>query len=780
MLCKLSRPLALILVFLFLSAKPARAQQTDQTFGANGFVMTNYANPAPVGSPFETAVKAFYLPDGKILTVVYHIEGVKQTFYALQLLRYSQNGTLEATIASVGNFVPTDAAQQADGKIIVAGYRYGFTNPSAAKDWIIARFNADGSLDASFNSSGIVTRGFAGNEDTINSVALQTDGKIVVLGTSQNNSNGIVTVIGRFNSDGSIDASFGPYGAGFLDIYDSGTQSKKILVSGDGKILIFGTVAANQNQTADLILSRYHNNGTIDPSFGNQGAKIIDYGAHESLADAALQADGKIVLLANSEFLVSGSTNYREREIIVARLNADGAPDASFGGGKTVLNTSPPSALTASGSSVNYQPTGDEKAQNILVEPNGELVISAVSLQLVVSRRSSPSFFGRLERKAAIMLFRLNSAGQITARNFTRRTPENQAVSAYVSVFGLPFALNGILAQPDGKLLTYGWVNALNFNFPTNNNDAAIALARYASISAVTDANNFFDYNFDGKAEFAVFRPNGSGLGTWFFMRSHTAGGVNYDVISYQYGLNGDIITPGDYDGDGLQDLAVFRPATGEWITRKLYLDNCAPMDCAETIQFGANGDIPAPGDFDGDGKTDRAVFRPSEGNWYILFSTGGYTGFHFGVNGDKPVVGDYDGDGKSDIAVIRRQNGKIFWYLVQSSDNQFVALQFGDSEDKTVVADYTGDGKTEIAVWRPSNGTWYLLANYTDFSYFQLGASGDIPEPADFDGDRKADFVVFTPATGLHSVIRSYDGNAAGAQFGLAADIPVASAYVR
>jgi hypothetical protein len=263
--------------------------------------------------------------------------------------------------------------------------------------------------------------------------------------------------------------------------------------------------------------------------------------------------------------------------------------------------------------------------------------------------------------------------------------------------------------------------------------------------------------------------------------RSHTRREGSYEQASFDFGLVGDVPVPGDYNGDGVQDLAVFRDAAGDWFTQSIYVNNCSPMACAEQVHFGLTGDIPAPGDFDGDGKTDRAVFRPSEGNWYILFSTGGYTGLHFGQNGDQPVTGDYDSDGKSDVAVIRRENGLITWYVLQSSNDQFVGLQFGLAADKAVPADYNGDGRTEVAVWRPSDGNWYLLSNYADFSAVRWGADGDLPTPADYDGDRKTDTAVFRPSEGTYYALRSHDLTLLAYHYpGPATDIPVASVYIR
>jgi len=249
--------------------------------------------------------------------------------------------------------------------------------------------------------------------------------------------------------------------------------------------------------------------------------------------------------------------------------------------------------------------------------------------------------------------------------------------------------------------------------------------------------------------------------------------GLDQRGITRPQGLHCDIgalerVPPGaraDFESDGISDIGYFRAASGLW----------ALLESSEDFSFaapryyswGQTGDILALGDYDGDGRMDPTVRRPPAGGqsaaYRMLLST---TGYNFASSltvpagwpglGDTPVPGDYNGDGISDPAIWRGSAG--VWIIPLSpAFNTYQFFSWNITGDTPVGADVDGDGQTDIGYWRPSTGVWGFLLSTEDYSYasplfFNWGQTGDIPVMADYDGDLLADPAVVIPPAGGQS----------------------------
>ncbi|HKP69955.1 MAG TPA: FG-GAP-like repeat-containing protein, partial [Pyrinomonadaceae bacterium] len=226
-----------------------------------------------------------------------------------------------------------------------------------------------------------------------------------------------------------------------------------------------------------------------------------------------------------------------------------------------------------------------------------------------------------------------------------------------------------------------------------------------------------------------------------------------------------------DFDGDGKADIGIFRPSNGQWWI------NRSSSGQTTVGTFGASTDLITPADFTGDGKTDIAFYRPSNGVWFILRSEDfSYFSLPFGTTGDVPVPGDFDGDGKADLTVFRPSTSA--WYIRRSSDGGTTIQGFGSSSDIPVPADYDGDGRTDIAIYRPSNGQWWVQRSTAGVMVLTFGTATDKPVQGDYTGDGKTDIAFFRPSTGVWSILRSEDFSYYSLPFGAVGDSPAPGDY--
>ena len=246
--------------------------------------------------------------DGKIVVAGYSSIGGYDNF---ALIRYNPNGSLDTSFNGTGKVTTAigsvhdrgnSVAIQSDGKIVVAGY-----SQNSNYDFAVVRYNPNGSLDTTFNGTGKVTTAFGTSNDVGNSVAVQSDGKIVVAGQTIIGSNDDFALV-RYNSNGSLDTNFNGAGKVTTAIGSFGDRAHSMAMLSDGKIVVAGESYMG-GSAYDFALARYNSNGSLDTSFNGTGKVTTAFGSSDDIGNSvAVQSDGKLVVAGYA--LTGGNFNF--------------------------------------------------------------------------------------------------------------------------------------------------------------------------------------------------------------------------------------------------------------------------------------------------------------------------------------------------------------------------------------------------------------------------------------------------------------------------------------
>lgn len=348
-----------LIIFSFYSLW-AQPGSLDTTFGTTGKVTTS------IGAGADRIYALALQPDGKI--VVGGIENITGVDNDFALVRYNPDGSLDTTFG-IGGKVSTAIGNgddqikailiQPDGKIVASGVSDGDITPSVVYDAAVVRYNAAGSLDTSFGTGGIVTSrfGLPGFQFNGTSMSIQADNEIVIAGHYNGGANGNEFFAIRYTTTGALDSSFGTGGVVITNFGTSSDECYGMTIQPDGKLVLSGTSTVAGLQP-DFALARYNTDGSLDATFGIGGLVTTDFGNgySENGRKVIVQTDGKLILAG---FIYGTSTDYA-----LARYNADGSLDTSFGTGGKVI--------TAVGTLQDY-------GANVLLQTDNKIIVSGYS-----------------------------------------------------------------------------------------------------------------------------------------------------------------------------------------------------------------------------------------------------------------------------------------------------------------------------------------------------------------------------------------------------------------
>ena len=649
---------AMLVGVISSAAAQAAPGDLDPTFSGDGKQTTNF------GFGVSSAEATVRQPDGKIVAV----GGAGGNF---ALARYNPNGTLDPSFSGDGRQT-TDfggdsearaVALQGDGKIVVVGRTNG--------GFALARYNPDGSLDASFSGDGLQTTDFAtvyGSNAWANGVAIQPDGKIVAVGSVNDVDEYTHFAVARYRPNGTLDPSFSGDG---LDTVTIGAHSSAtgVAIQPNGRIVVVGSnsVASGGN----FVLVRYNSNGTLDATFSGDGRQTTNFGGRCGASDVALQGNGKIVAVGS---VFKRLDPYHGRNYFaVARYNSNGSLDKSFSGDGRQTT----------------QFVGDAGASDVAIQGSGKIVMVGNTANLAgngdfaVARynpngtldkgfsgdgRQTTDFFGYSDAAAGVAL---QGDGRIVAVG--TESSSDFALARYNPNGSLDTTFSG-----DGKQTT-------NFGGGSSDGAGGVALQGDGKIVAVGDAGGHGSSDFG----LARYNPDGS-LDTTFSgdgrqTTSFASGGSGATGVALQG--DGKIVAVGYANSAGNGDFALAR------YNPNGTLDKTFSGDGKQTTSFGGGYNGATGVALQGDGKI---VVVGRAGGYPFDFALARYNpngSLDASFSGDGKQTTDFGGDSLAD-GVALQGDGKIV-AVGRARDpvsEDFALARY--NPDGSPDASFSGDGK--------------------------------------------------------------------------------------
>lgn len=511
----------------------------DPSFDGDGIAADN-------NSGINRASSVVLQPDGKIIgagsaggrfaVVRYNPDGSLDT-------AFGQNGVASTTLVVSNNSAFLNSmALQPNGKIVVAGYGSFFS--SSSKDFIVIRYNSNGTPDASFDGDGIATTHLGSINDEAYSVVLQPDEKIVVSGKTSASGNYDLAVV-RYNSDGSLDATFGGGGVVITDgSAGSGwANAYGVAIHTDNKITVAGSSFDPMNVQHFTVL-RFNESGSFDTSFGDGGKVVTRINARSSVAYAlAVQPDGKTVAVGNS------GNNSDRATFTVARYNVNGSLDASFDGDG--IRT------------VEIEGQYHHRATCVVIQPDGKIVAGgeyrydegSFSAFLAVRLNADGSLDSTFDGDG-IAINRIGSSNNNEVNSLVLDSEGNIVLGgqAYnLALLGLKpngsinntFGNNGVVSTP------IGFFNSSTNSLAIQSDNKIVAGGTYLISFSGDTGSALTRYNFDGSLDTSF---DGDGIVTSNFGTSEDS------ITSIRLQPDGKIIAGGySYSQNGGNNFAVAR-----------------------------------------------------------------------------------------------------------------------------------------------------------------------------------------------------------------------------